>query len=215
MSNTSIKIFDKKKFAIAFGICLILGFFPAFIVSRETSGYVAGMTHGILIIFFGLPFLVFAFILVLAAALKNNAQYSIIFLMGLFLVPVSFVVSLKLMEFTKIARYKQVSEEIRPFENDSTNGLTVVFKKDVSFDVVQKFTNETFFPWNSAVGFTHESGVCSSSSSPDINNHRIEIFFFCNATEDQKQKLREKLRFSEIVYKFYENIKIEDIKGLS
>ncbi len=49
----------------------------------------------------------------------------------------------------------------------------------------------------------------------DVNGHRVEKIFFCDyATQQQKDKLKETLKFSPIVYRFFENTRTEDAENL-
>jgi hypothetical protein len=217
MNDASKKIFDKKSFAIALISCLIIGFIPALIVSRETSGYVAGMSFGIITLIFGLPLVGILFVASIVATVSQNWKYAIIFSSSFLLIPLVFGGSMKLLEATGIAVYTRKGvDDMRSFETDSAKGWTIVFKKGLKFKEIENFTNDSFFPRRADVGFTHESGVCElSGNNIQGKEYTIDTIYFCNTiTKEQKDKLREKLKESALVYKFYENIKLEDIKDL-
>lgn len=212
MSEVVENFFDKKKFIWATVVCIIVGILPALVISRETSGYVAGMAFGYLVLFCGLPLIFILFVVAIGTAFENKAQYTALLLMSCVLIPVSFVISLKIMEATKIAVYKRDGvDEIKPMEFEAAKGWTVVFQKGLSSNQRQKFTNDNFFPWKPDIGFTHESGVCQLSGQSLKDYEAVTIYFCSNVTEKQKAKLRVKLKESEILYKFYENTSIDEI----
>jgi hypothetical protein len=183
------------------------------VISRETSGYVASMTFGVIVMFCGLPLLLILFVVAIIAATQKQMKFTAILLSSCLLIPFFFIVSLKVMETTKIAVYKRDGvDEIKPMEFDAEKGWTIVFQKEISFEQRQKFTNDNFFPWKPDIGFTHESGVCQLSGQNLKDYEAVTIYFCSNATKEQKEQLRVKLKESEIVLKYYENKRLDELK---
>lgn len=111
------KIFDIQSSLIALIICLIIGLIPALIVSRETSGYVAGMSAGIIILIFGVPLIGILFVLSIVAAISQNWKYAIIFFLSCLIIPLSFTGSMRIMEAAGIAVYARPGvDDLRAFE---------------------------------------------------------------------------------------------------
>ncbi len=215
MTEKLLQKIDIKTIGWVLFICFITGLIPAVIVSRETSGYVASIIFSILVMFCGLPLVSILFLLSILMAFQNKGKATALLILSCILIPTFFLTSLKFMETTGFAIYKRAGvDEMRPFEFDATKGWTIVYKKGIDFEQRQKFSNETFFPFESNKGFTYESGVCEASGQ-NINDYVADTIYFCsNSTEEQQSKLREKLKQSSIVLKFYENKKVGKINNL-
>lgn len=215
METKERKIFDKKSFLLTLTICLFVGMIGAFVVARESSGYVASFTFLGVLILVVLPLCLILLLCFILLVYLNNPKLGLLFLLSSFLIPLFFFISLKFMEVTKIAVYKQDGvDEIKPMEFEAAKGWTIVFQKGLSYEQRKKFTNDNFFPWKPDIGFTHESGVCQLSGQNLKDYEAVTIYFCSNVTEEQKEKLRVKLKESEIVLKYYENKRLDELKDL-
>ena len=104
---------------------------------------------------------------------------------------------------------------MRPLNYEPNGSLLIIYNEGLTFDQQEKFSNENFFQFEKDKGFTYESGVCSLTGASDLNGRRVEKIFFCDyATQQQKDKLKETLKSSPIVYRFFENTRTEDAENL-
>ncbi len=130
---------NKTAYLWAIGICLLVGTLGALVVSGESSGYGASMTYWLLVLFCLFPLILILFVGAIIAAIQDKAKHTLILLMSCLLLPVSFFGSLKLMEATKLAKYKQVSEEMTPIGSKLNERIVVAFKETASQEETHKF----------------------------------------------------------------------------
>lgn len=210
---------SKAAYLWTFLICLFVGAFGAFIVSRETSGYVASMTFSYLVLFCGFPIVLILLALAIIAAIQNQAKHSALLLISCVLLPVTFFGSLKLMEATGIARYKTSGlDEMRPFGSELNERIVIAFKETVSEEEIHKF-DETILrktvPQPNGILLAFTDGVCHIAYPDTEFKYKIADVGFCNeATDEQKKKVRDEVNSSAIVYKVFKNLRMEEIKNL-
>jgi hypothetical protein len=210
---------NNKIFLWAFCLCILVGGFGAYNVALSTSGYGASMTFWLLVLFCGLPIILILFVLAIIAAVKDQAKYTIALSLSCIMLPVCFIGSLKLMEATKIAKYKQVSDEIRPIGSELNERIVIAFKETASQEETHKF-DETILrktiPQPNGVLLEFADGVCGIAYPDTEFKYEIVDVGFCNdAIDEQKKIIKEKVNSSTIVYKVFENLPMEDIKNLS
>lgn len=99
----------KKVFAywtIAIICCLVIGSFAANSVAKESSGYVASTSFFIYLFIFGTPI----YLLLLGCGIaywfvESKKWLGLIFMASSFILPLCFILSLKIMEFIGYANY--------------------------------------------------------------------------------------------------------------
>lgn len=209
---------NNKIFLWTFCLCILVGGFGAYNVALSTSGYGASMTFWLLVLFCGLPIILILFVFAIIAAVKDRAKYTIALLLSCIMLPVCFIGSLKLMEATKIAKYKQVSDEMTPIGSELNERIVIAFKETASQEEIHKF-DETVLrktvPQPNGILLEFAEGVCGIAYPDTEFKYEIVDVGFCNdATDEQKKKIKEKINSSTIIYKIFENLRMEDIKNL-
>ena len=92
--------------AIALVCCVVIGTLAAHFVAQETSGYTASTSFFVYLFIFGTP--IYLFLLMCGIVywfVESKKWLGIIFMTSVFLLPICFIVSLKIMEFMGYARY--------------------------------------------------------------------------------------------------------------
>lgn len=209
---------NNKIFLWAFCLCLLVGGFGAYSVALSTSGYGASLTFWLLFLFCGLPIILILFVFAIIAAVKDRAKYTVALLLSCIMLPVCFFGSLKLTEATKIAKYKQVSDEMRPIGSELNERIVIAFKETVPQEEIHKF-DETILRKTvsqpNGILLDFADGVCGITYPDTGFKYKIVDVGFCNdATDEQKKIFKEKANSSMIIHKTFENMRMEDIKNL-
>jgi hypothetical protein len=210
---------DKRVVLVALLITAVVGILGASIVAKEISGYVASMTFFFVFFLAGVPiWILMAIVSVFYVVSDNQKIYGVALILSCVFLPISFVGSLKFMEAAKIARYKQGSDEMRPLGSELNDRIVVVLKETASTDNVQKLDENVLrkrIVQTNGVLLDFADGVCGITYPDTDFKFRIIGVGFCNnATEDEKKQIKNSVRSSPIVYKFFENVRMEDIPNL-
>jgi hypothetical protein len=218
MKEKTVKQNNKTAFIWAISICLLIGIFGALIVSGSSSGYGASMTYWLLVLFCFPSLILILFVSAIIAATQDNAKYTVIFLMSCILIPAFFFGALKLMEVTKIAKYKQVSDEMTPIGSELNERIVIAFKETASQEEIHKFDETTLrktIPQTNGILLEFADGICGIYFPDTEFKYEIADVGFCNnATDEQKKIIKEKVNSSKLIYKTFEDIHMEDIKNL-
>ena len=201
------------------GFCLIVGFFLALFLSQDTFGYMR-FSFFVLSIFVGIP--LFIILIVVAAICFDSKKYKIYgfaLLTTCILLPIVFFASLKILEVTKFSK-PVISDygEMRPIGSELNERIIIAFKEDASQEQIHKF-DETILrktiPQPNGVLLNFADGVCGITYPDTGFKYNIADVGFCNdATDEQKKKIKQGISSSKIVFKVFENLRMEKIKNL-
>lgn len=219
MEDKIVERNNKLIFSIAIIGSLIVGFLAAFWVAQEISGYVASYTFFFVFIILGVPlWIILVVVAMIYIAGKNHQVYGFALLTSCVLLPFFSVASLKILEATKIAKYKQGSDEIRPIGSELNERIVIAFKETASQEEIHKF-DETVLrktvPQPNGILLAFANGVCGIAYPDTEFKYEVVDVGFCNdATEEQKKIIKEQVNSSTIIYKIFENLRMEDMKNL-
>jgi hypothetical protein len=194
-------------FVLATICCFALGLFAASQIAKEPSGYVASMSFFIFLIVIACPLsLVFLVVGIIFLFGKSDRHFAAVFLMCAFLLPVSFMVSVKALSLLGYAHYD--NDRMIPIGSDMPQGFTIIYREGVTYEQTELLGNEVLFPFEKDKGFTYESGICLRTDSPDIDGKKAEEVRFCpNATKEQMEMTKAKVKNSQFVFKIMEEVK--------
>jgi hypothetical protein len=226
MSGEIIKHNDKKIFLTTIIICLIVSFLIAFWAAQSTNSF--GVTVIFYIVFFllGIPIGIISIIAsVICFSTQNYKVYGFALVFSLILLPIGSISFLKLMEWTKLAKYTQPSTEAnkdydsRPFESKITDSIVIVFKNNTTQEEKQKFEETNLKKIDQQIDginyFTFADGVCRVAYSGTVHKFDITEVGFCNdASIEQKKKITDSIKSSPIVEQLFENMQEKDIEEL-
>ncbi len=105
--------------------------------------------------------------------------------------------------------------EMRPIGPEVPASLVMYFKKDVTQAQISAFSKEVLSrPHPEGRGEYQAPGVQSTLLVSTQGHEGYAITFFPNATDQQRQSLRDAIKASPIVYKVLENVSPADVKTL-
>ncbi len=220
MSDKIIEHNNKLIFSAAITGCLVVGFLAAFWVAQDTSGYVASISFFIIFIIFGVPlWLILLIAAIVCFISKDHKVYGFALLLSCLLLPVFSVASLRILEATHIANYKKTgADEMRPIGSELNERIVIAFNEDTSQEESRKF-DETILrktiPQPNGVLLEFADGVCGITYPDTEFKYKIADVGLCNdATDEKKKKIKEGINSSKIVFKVFENLRMEEIKNL-
>ncbi|MGB7209367.1 MAG: hypothetical protein WBD27_11950 [Pyrinomonadaceae bacterium] len=190
-------------FAVTLVVSALVGSIPTAILASSDNGYVAG--------YLVLPLLVLMvvvcgglFICSVVFIVKEKFAIGLYLLLSVFLVPTFTIGSALAAKEFAIGAYR--IEPMRPMIPAIAN--KIVFKEGVTNGEVQHF-------WQNVLSKPHESGrgkmslpgIQSIGSFPTQNGREVITFsFFENASDEQKDAIRNAIRSSPIVGEYSENV---------
>jgi hypothetical protein len=215
VTNTSIK----RIFAITLSVCVVVGFLAAFWVAQAENGYVGSLVFGFIFLVLGLPLIIIlAIAAIVVFSIGRQKAYGYALLTSCLLLPVSFIGALKLMEATGIAKYVYADNEMSPIGSELKQRIVIVFKKETSQEEIHRFDENVLrkkVPQPNGVLLAFADGICNFSypqMSPEVTI--VDVPFCADATEDQKQKIRDEVMSSPIIDTAIEDVSPGEVRKL-
>lgn len=111
---------------------------------------------------------------------------------------------------------RPADSDLRPIGPEVRASLVIYFKSGATQEQISSFTKEVLSrPHPEGRGHYQPVGVQSLLRVRAVQGHEgIAITFFPNATDEQRQNLRDAVNASPVVYKVLENVSPADVKAL-
>lgn len=200
---------------LAIGLSALFGLGGAYSIASEPIAYIASMFYGIFFLYLLIPTVLILFVSGIVAASLGKGRYAAALFLGCALLPFFFIGGFQAMRALGWAVYEtNGSNEMRPIDEEPNGSIIVVYQMDSSFEEQQEMSNQIIHPWEEGPGFTGETGVRSSMGLGKIDGRVAQkIFFAASATESKKEKLRMGLQASPIVYRYFENTSVDEVRS--
>ncbi len=168
----------------SFGLGIVM-FMP---IVTSQNGYVAGF------VFLPLIFLIAVICLVLFvigfAFLFRENTFGLYVLLAMLLLPTGFFSAAFTAKQLELGAYRE--EPMRPIVAPIAN--KVLFKKEATHDEIENFKTQVI-------------GEASRADKGEENGHRVVVFeFWPDASEEQKNEIRERIKNYPPVYQYLENV---------
>lgn len=109
---------------------------------------------------------------------------------------------------------KNSSNEITPFGPNELTGLVIFFKKGTTREQIETFYEDVVSVPRPDKGYDLPDGVALRYSIRNGDYEGVGITFSTDATPEQREKLKQAIKGSPVVYKVYENVVPNEIKDL-
>ncbi len=195
-----------RDFLIVMGICSAITLLGVLIT--KPPSYSAFFVF----LFLVLPITLILFVSAIVMACLNNAKLSAILLSCCVWLPVSFFI------FSALLNSLGIIGHISSDGTDLKERIVVAIKENHSNRDFRRFYYSVPQKTISNSNGTHierAEGVCFVGYLPDEFKYEVVDIGFCNdATEEQKKKIRDEVNSTEVIYKIFENLRMEDIRKL-
>ena len=180
-------------------------------VVNSENGYVAGYVFFPLFLLIGLATLCLLIAGLIYLVIETKLGGWI--LLAAFLLPASFISSASIAKYFEIGAYRQ--EPMISFDDEMSN--IILLKEGTNNDQIEDFWHKTLLIEESdEKGYKHRTGIGTIGRIQSRNGHEAIAFgFFPNATEEQKQIVFEKVKYSPIVYELLENQSVKEWNATS
>lgn len=117
MSKNGSIFLTKKSVITTFVLSFLIGLIGAIIVAKETNAYAAGVNFNWVIVSVLVPIFTSLLICAILAAIIREFKATTLLLISCLLIPVSFLVFVKVFEFTNISAYmRENTNRNKPIE---------------------------------------------------------------------------------------------------
>jgi hypothetical protein len=171
-------------------------------VVTSQNGYVAGYVY--LPMLFLLAVACICLFIIGFAFLLRESMTGLYFLIAMLTLPAGFFGSALTAKYLEVGAYQE--DPIRPIVAPIAN--KVLFKKDAHHEEIERFwTHVIGYPTDDRGGHWSHPGVGGAFRSESEDGHEVIVFSFRpEATEDEKNDVRERIRNYTPVYRFLENV---------
>ncbi len=177
-----------------------IGAFAILPVVFSDNGYVAGFVFFPLLLLIGIV----AFILFFAGLVTVTKKIGPFLLLSSILLPSGFVVAGIISKQLELGSYRE--QPMRPIAAPIAN--KVLFKKEASHEKIEMFWTDIIgYPTDDRGGHWSRPGVSGGFRPGDENGYEVIVFSFRpEATEEEKNDVRERIKNYPPVYQFLENV---------
>ena len=188
------------KWSLTIAVSLGFGALAIIPVVSSSNGYVAGYVFFPLLLLIAVTCLIL-FVVGFVFLFRENLL-GLYFLAAMILLPTGFVGSAFIAKYLELGAYRE--EAMEPIVPAVAN--KVIFKKNATFDDVQKLWREVL---SDPFGESERTrpGIQSIGSSLPVEGHEVVLFsFFTNATDVQKADVKQRILAYPPVLRYLENV---------
>lgn len=185
-------------------IAALCGALAVIFVVREPSGYIGSMTFLLLLLLIGAISIFLILFGLFALAAKPDKKVAASIFLAALLLPTGYFASAAIAKTLQLGAYRE--EPMISLIPDIGN--KVIFKKDVSEEVISQFWDETIATKRpDGRGYEHLPGIRGIARvGPQGGREMLVISYFPDATEEQISYIRERIKASPVIEEYLENV---------
>ncbi len=190
----------------------------AYAVASEPIAYIASMTYGIIFLYLLIPAVIILFIGAAVAASLNKVKYAAALFVSCMVLPVFFLGGLQGMRALGWARYEAPGvNDMRPIGSELENRIVFAFEKTATQKDIHRFDEDVLrkkIPQPNGVLLEFADGVCNFSYPQMSPITIVDVPFCADATEEEKDTIREQIVSSPLIYTAFEDIDTGQVRKL-